>query len=455
MNEPEAATQKAKELVRMGLAKARFIEPLERVHLPMTQKALVIGGGLSGMVAAKNLAEQGFEVYLIERESELGGNLRHIHYTLEGLDVKGYLDSLIKEIEGSDLIHPYLSTRIESIEGFVGNYKTTLLTPPPSQVTNIEHGVIVVATGGVEYKPKEYLYGEDSRVITQRELEEKLARGKEAHPSTVVMIQCVGSRDKDRPYCSRYCCGEAVKNALKIKELSSKTEVFILYRDIRTYGFMEEYYKKAREAGVIFIRYDEENRPDVRLNSKSDQLEVEIFDPILQEKLILNPDLVVLSAAIIPQTDSKDLAKMLKVPLNADGFFLEAHVKLRPVEFATDGVFLAGLAHSPKNIPESIAQAHAAASRATVLLSQEYIEAEGQISRVDINRCSACGLCVDLCAYKAIEIKVVDERRGIEAAQINEALCKGCGACAANCRCGAIDVMGFTAQQLYESVCAV
>ena len=487
MNAPEAATVKAKELIRMGLSKARYISPLERVHLPVISKALVVGGGLSGMVTAKNLAEQGFEVHLVEREDELGGNLRYIHYTLEGLEVETYLGSLIKEIEEDGLIKIYLKTSVESIKGFVGDYKTKLgrrekgegnseETHPSSLIPHpleIEHGVVVVATGAREYEPSEYLYGQDERILTQRELEERLANHQSpiTNHQSVVMIQCVGSRDKDRPYCSRYCCQEAVKNALKIKELSPETDVYILYRDMRTYGFMEEYYKKAREAGVVFIRYDEENKPEVKLGSREQgagsseethpssliphPLEVEVYDPIVRERLVLSPDLVVLSAAIIPQADNKELAQMLKVPLNAENFFLEAHAKLRPVEFATDGVFLAGLAHGPKNISEAIAQANAAASRATVLLGRDHIEAEGQISRVDIYKCSACGMCLDLCAYKAIEVKVVNERTGQEAAQINEALCKGCGACAANCRCGAIDVSGFTSQQLASMLAAV
>jgi heterodisulfide reductase subunit A len=450
MNEPDRATEKAKDLIRMALAKAERIEPLQRQSLPMTPKGLVIGGGLSGMIASLELACQGFEVCLVERESHLGGNLRHIHYTLERDDIQKYLNSLIEKVKNNDKIQLHLNTTIKQIEGFVGSYKTTM-TNERGEI-EFEHGIVIVATGGREYKPTEYLYGKDDRVITQRELEEKIVnlKSKISNLKSVVMIQCVGSRSDERPYCSRYCCGEAIKNALKLKELNEDISVYILYRDMRTYGFKEEYYRRARERGVIFIRYEKDNEP--RVERLDGRLVVEVTDLILRERLVINPDLLVLSAAITPQDDNKELAKMLKVPLNPDNFFLEAHVKLRPVEFATDGVFLAGLCHAPKSISESIAQSYAAVSRASVLLSKEKIEAEGQTCRVDVTKCSACGICEAVCAYKAIEVVVVDEKQGIKAAQVNEALCKGCGACAATCRCGALDVKGFTNEQIFQAI---
>ncbi|MDI6704391.1 MAG: CoB--CoM heterodisulfide reductase iron-sulfur subunit A family protein [bacterium] len=448
MNEQDKATEKAKDLVRMGLAKCARIEPLQRISLPMTKRGLVIGGGLSGMVSALNLAEQGFQVCLVEREKELGGNLRHIYYTLEQNDIQGYLYAMIDRVKRNDRIRLYLSAKIKDIEGFVGNYKTTLINEG-GEIESFEHGIIIVATGGNEYKPTEYLYGNDSRVITQRELEERIVT---SHPSliplhSIVMIQCVGSRDNDRPYCSRYCCSAAIKNAIKLKEVNKDINIYILYRDMRTYGFLEDYYKKAREEGVIFIRYDEENRPVVTNNGR---LSVSILEPLLKEKLIINPDIIVLSTAITPQDDNKELAQMLKVPLNAENFYLEAHVKLRPVEFATDGVFLAGLCHAPKGISESIQQAYAAVSRAVTLLNQDEIEAEGQICSVDITKCTACGICESVCAYKAIEVTQITER--IKAAKVNEALCKGCGTCVATCRCGALDLKGFTDDQIFQAI---
>jgi heterodisulfide reductase subunit A len=326
---------------------------------------------------------------------------------------------------------------------------------------SIEHGVIIVATGAEEYQPSEYLYGQDPRVVTQSQLEQLIAdpgnqKSEIENLKSLVMIQCVGSRDENRPYCSRFCCSQAIKNALKIKEKNPDTSVFILYRDMRTYGFREEYYKKAREAGVIFIRYELSNKPKVWIEdvgaTHASPLRVLVTDPIIDEELLLEPDLLALSVAAVPNEDSEELAQMLRVPLNADRFFLEAHVKLRPVDFATEGIFVCGLCHSPKSIEETIDQACAAVSRATTILSSDVIEAEGSISEVDITKCTACGMCETVCAYNAIEVKVVDERRGIKAAQINEALCKGCGVCAANCRCEAIDVRGFTDEQIFAAI---
>ena len=466
MHEPQAATEKAKDLVRMAVAKAGRLEPLQRQSLPVTPAGLVIGGGLSGMTAALALAEEGFDAYLVEREEELGGMLRRIHYTLEGHQVQEHLRELVERVRSNSRVHVFTGAEVEDISGYVGNFRTTLdggdgRTEP----VVLEHGVVILATGAEEYRPTEYLYGEDPCVVTQSELEEQLARLSDGQATcnlqlatcnSVVMIQCVGSRNGEHPYCSRTCCSEAIKNALKIKELSPQTNVFVLYRDIRTYGFKEDYYRRAREAGVIFIRYDEGGEPLVTrqsLNGK-DALWVRVRDPVIGEELLIDADLVALSMATVPRAENKPLAQMLKVPLNEDGFFLEAHVKLRPVDFATEGVFVCGLAHSPKFIDESIAQAQAAASRACTILSKEMIEAEGIVPTVNIARCSACGLCELICAYKAVEVRVVDERWGIRAAQVNEALCKGCGACAAGCRSGAIDLRGFTNEQVLAAISA-
>jgi len=450
MFEPEKATEKAKDLVRMAVAKAAKLEPLQRFPLNVTKGALVIGGGLAGMVASLSLAAQGIEVHLVEREDELGGNLRHIHTTLDGKDMQARLKELVDGVDQNEFIHVYKGSEIKDVSGYVGNFETTIQCD--GEEISFPHGVVMVATGAVEYQPDEYLYGQDPRVVTQSQLEEKLADS-DLQAETVVMIQCVGSRDEDRPYCSRFCCSQAVKNALKIKEKNPDANVFILYRDMRTYGFREVYYKKARQAGVIFIRYDLSNKPTVY--AEDGKLYASVTDPIIGEELLLEPDLLVLSVAAVPNEDSEELAQMLRVPLNAERFFLEAHVKLRPVDFATEGIFVCGLCHSPKSIEETIDQACAAVSRAMTILSSDIIEAEGSISQVDITKCSACGMCETVCAYKAIEVKVVDERRGIKAAQINEALCKGCGACAANCRCEAIDVRGFTDEQIFSVINAL
>jgi heterodisulfide reductase subunit A len=481
MMEPEKATEKARDLVRAAVSKAARLEPLQRFPLNVTKSALVIGGGLAGMVASLSFAAQGIETHLVEREKELGGNLSHIHSTLDGKDVQAHLRELIDSVDQNELIHVYKGSEIEEISGYVGNFETTIVardsilasevTSNESQVSGeepvtrhsspvtVSHGVVIVATGGKEYQPDEYMYGQDPRVVTQSQLEERLADVWATHASpipeggTVVMIQCVGSRNEEHPYCSRFCCSQAVKNALKIKEKDPDVNVFILYRDMRTYGFRETSYKKAREAGVIFIRYDPLDKPKVYV--EDGKLCVSIMDPIIGEELLLEPDLLALSVAAVPNEDSQDLAQMLRVPLNADGFFLEAHVKLRPVDFATEGIFVCGLCHSPKSIEETIDQACAAVSRASTILSSDVIEAEGLISQVDITKCTACGMCELVCPYKAIEVKVVDERRGTKAAQINEALCKGCGVCAANCRCEAIDVRGFTDEQIFSAINAL
>ncbi len=447
MHDHEAATEKAKDLVRMAVAKARMIEPLERLSLGVTRRGLVIGGGLAGMTAALALAEQGFEVDLVEKNEELGGFLRKIRYTLDSGDTQQYLKAMIKKVNANKLIQVFPNAEVENVSGYVGNFKTTVALSSGSEAKKeLEHGVIIVATGGEEYHPNEYLYGKDLRVLTQLELENRIATASNEKLGTVVMIQCVGSRNDEHPYCSRMCCGEAVKNALKIKEKDPDANVYVLYRDIRTYGLMEEHYRRAREAGVVFIRYEEENKPKVAKATPGGKgLQVSVFEPIIQEDVIIDADLVVLSAAVVPPKENETLAKMLKVPINEDGFFLEAHAKLRPVDFATEGIFVCGMAHSPKSIEESISQAKAAVSRACTLLTKDTIEAEGVIATVNPDKCTACGLCILVCAYNAIEIE--ETKRG-KTAKVNSALCKGCGACAATCRCSAIDIKGFTDMQM-------
>ncbi|MFX1276223.1 MAG: FAD-dependent oxidoreductase [Promethearchaeota archaeon] len=449
MHEPVEATQKAKDLVRMAVNKAREIQPLERIKLSVTPKVLVIGGGISGMVAARNFASQELETYLVEKEKELGGHARHIYTTLEGADVQEYLSNLIKEINSNKFIHVYTQAVIENIDGYIGNFKTSIIHGDKKEQVDFEHGAIIVATGAAEYEPKEFLYRKDDRVIKQSEFEKLINTTDEIkNKKSIVMIQCVGSRNEEHPYCSKMCCAEAIKNAIKTKELNPNTEIVILYRDIRTYGFKELYYRKAREAGIVFIRFDKKNPPEIL--AKKDTLEVIVENPKLG-KISINSDMLVLSAGIVARgEENEELAKMLKVPINEDNFYLEAHVKLRPVDFATEGVFVAGLSHCPKPIEDSISQANAAVSRACTILSKDEIEAEGKVASIDITRCSGCGMCVENCAYNAIEL-IVDRRFGL-VASINQALCKGCGACSGNCRCSAIDILGFTGDQIYEMI---
>ena len=456
MEQPREATQKAKDLVRMAIRKAFLLQPLEEMKLAVNKNALVIGAGVAGMTAALALSRQGFPVFLIERQSQPGGNFRNIYSSLDGQDPRVFLNSLIGKVKSDKKIKLYTNAEIEQIEGYVGNFKTTIAAKDrggaePESV-ELEHGVIIVATGATEYKPSEYLYGENPRVLTQLQLESLLGERREeretllSHLSpTVVMIQCVGSRDQQRPYCSRVCCTQAVKNALKIKENNPDANIYILYRDIRTYGFREEYYRKAREQGVIFIRYEEMEKP--RVEEADGQLRVLVKDQVLGETLRIDTDLVVLSSAMVPPAGNRDLAQMLKVPLNDDDFFLEAHVKLRPVDFATDGVFVCGLAHAPKAVEETVAQASAAASRAATILSKSFIKVEGKVASVRESRCTGCGMCEAVCPYNAVK---VDPEKMVAA--VNEALCKGCGVCSATCRSGAIDVRGFTDNEILAAV---
>jgi len=441
----ERATLKAMDLVRGAVAKAVELSPLEVQLLPITRRGLVIGGGISGMTAALALADQGFEVVLVERERELGGNARFILFKQDGSPFQPELEALIESVKTHPRVKIYTGVEVESSEGYVGNFKTTL-----SNGEVIEHGAVIIASGAQEMATSQFGYRKFRGVITQRELESLLHSGEFGHPRTVIMIQCVESRDEDHPYCSRVCCQEALRNSLKIKELSPETEVLVLYRDIRSYGLNEAYYTKAREAGVLFLNYREEAKPEVY---QEGTLRVRLQEGILNRFIDLPADYVVLSVGISPNPENEKLARLFKVPLNQDGFFLEAHAKLRPVEFATDGVFLAGLAHSPRLVEESIAQAKAAAGKAAILLSKEGIEAGGKIAKVNERVCVGCGLCELVCAYGAIKVvekKVLGQLKKV--AEVNPSLCKGCGACAGGCRSNAIDLEGFSNEQLSEAL---
>ncbi len=456
--EPGKATEKAKELVAMSIRKAAYLESLSKTKLTVNKNVLVIGGGLAGMTAALDLAHQDFHVDLIEKDDQLGGNLRRLNYTLDGYETSTFREHLIDQVQTHPLIKVHKNTEIESITGFIGNYKTAIKhgngrsigfssTGIYEERAEINHGVVIVASGANEYKPNEYLYGKDEHVITQRELEERIASAESSLQdlNSVVMIQCVGSRNERNPYCSRVCCSTAIKNAIRLKQLNPLVRVYVVYRDVRTYGLKEMYYKKAREAGIIFIQYDEGSEPVV--DKVDSQLSVCVTEKIINKTLRFSPDLLVLSNGIVPSEGNKVLSQALKVPLGTDGFFLEAHVKLRPVDFATDGVFVCGLAHYPKDISETIAQAKASASRAITVLSKDEIESEAKVAYVHESRCNGCGLCVEICAYKALEI---DPERQV--AVLNSALCKGCGTCAASCRSCAIDIRGFRDEQVLAAL---
>jgi heterodisulfide reductase subunit A-like polyferredoxin len=442
MHDSAEATEKAKDLIRMTVAKARLLEPLKNPAIDVTQEALVIGGGLAGMTAAAEIANNGFKVNLVEKEPELGGNLKDIYFELGTEKTpQDLLNDLKNKVEKDPLVDVHLNTTVNTIEGFIGNFETTL-----SNETQIKHGVVIVATGGTEYKPTEYLYGQHNDIITQKELEKNLANN-DIPIGSMVMIQCIGSRTEERPNCSRICCTTAIKNALKVKELSPGIEIYILYKDIRTYGFREDYYREAAKAGVKFIRYDDENKPIV---TDKDDLAVFIKDPVTTDLLKINPDIIVLSAGILPQDGNEQLAKLLKVPLSKDKFFLEAHMKLRPVDFATDGVFLCGLAHWPKFMDESISQANAAVARALTILANDKFEAEGVVARVNEDKCTGCETCITICPYGAPSKN--PETGNVE---INDVTCKGCGTCVASCPERAIVLPFFNDEQLLSQLKAL
>jgi heterodisulfide reductase subunit A len=459
---PERATQKATELAKMAIARAHRLVPLEGGTLAVDQRGLVIGGGLAGMTSALALANQGFKVHLVERTERLGGHLHDIHDTLENADVAGLLASLIGQVQENKNIDVYLGTDVAEVKGHIGEFHATLSCN--GQKSEVSGGAVIVATGAQKAQTTKFLGGSSPKVTTQVDLEAQLHDGHlAAGTKSVVMIQCAGSRDEERPYCSRICCSMAVKNALAIKATSPETDVFILYRDIRTYGFRELYYKKAREAGVVFLRYTPEQAPVVSGTdilpvsnmgvppmhhrqdadaTKSGGLKVSVNSPDFPEPIEIETDLVVLSTGIEPdRPNNKRVSDMLKVPLNADGFYVEAHMKLRPVDFATEGIFLCGLAHSPKFLDETIAQARAAAARAATVLSKTHLDVSPQVSYVDQSKCISCMTCVHVCPYNAPFCNT-DGKGQIEAAK-----CMGCGICASECPARAIQLNHFVTDQ--------
>ncbi len=449
--EKDEATRKAKEIVRMSVARSTLLEPLQEISLPMDKTVLVIGGGLAGMTSSFNMAEQGFEVYLVEKDAELGGNARRIHSTLEGFDIQAHVAELARKVFRHPSIHVTTDAVIESVDGYVGNFFTRVRSE--GRLREIRHGAVVIATGAQEHKPSEYGYGEDQAVMTQLELEARIASRETAvaNARSVVMIQCVGCRTTERNYCSRVCCSQSVKNALKLKDANPAMDITILFRDMRTYGFREDYYREAADQGVRFIRYTPEDQPVVEPAEEDGRklLRVSVTDPILGQKLALDADVVALAAAVVPASTNEALAKLFKVPLTPDGFFQEAHVKLRPVDFAADGVFVCGTAHYPKHVQETISQAYGAAGRVVNMLSKDCVTATGAICGVHENACVACGACISACSYDAIEF--YDTSAGRKA-KVNPALCKGDGLCNAKCPTGAIYLNHYTNEEILSQI---
>ncbi len=445
-DDPEAATQKAKDLVRMAVSKVRGDEPLPYNFVPVKKRALVIGAGVAGMVASLSLADQGFPVTLIERKDRLGGHGRKFYRTWQGNPMQDYLKGLIETVTSHENIDVRFKTTLKAVSGSVGQFKSEL-----SDGSLVEHGVAIVAIGAESFKPREgkwnFLYGKNPNVHTLLELDQRFIKKDPGllGLNQAVFIHCVGSRVPERPYCSRVCCTHAIDQALKLKELNPDMDIFMLYRDIRTYGKREHIYEEARAKGIVFIRYDLDNLPKVR--EKDGRMIVEVRDPIIDEEVILHPDLLILASAVRPRDDVGELSKLFKCAMTEEGFLLEAHMKLRPVDFATDGVFLAGLCHYPKPVEETIAQAKAAASRAAIVLSRDEVPAESITAAVNPMKCTGCALCTQVCPYHAVNI---DENTG--KAVVDTALCKGCGACVAGCRSDAITLKNLGNEQIMAAV---
>ena len=449
--EKEDATEKAKDITRMSVARACHLRPLQEIDLPVNKTALVVGGGISGMTCALSIANQGHAVYLLEKDTDLGGTARKLHDTLEGMDVQAYLRDLVREVYQHQFIHVYTDASITEATGYVGNFLTRVKSDVG--VTDIKHGATVIATGAGEYKPTEYLYGADARVLTQLELGELIARGDESliNSRNIVVIQCVGCRQEDRNYCARVCCSHAIKNALKLKTINPEMDITIIFRDMRTYGFIEDYYREASNQEVKFIRYEPDIKPQVEAVEQDGRpiLRVTLPDYILGKQLALDADYLVLAAAVIPPAENREISQLFKVSLGPDGFFKEAHVKLRPVEFGTEGVYLCGLAHYPKHIPEAINQAHGAASRTLTLLSHDIVTVSGSVCEVIENDCVSCGACITVCTYGAIDFRETQQGRK---AWVNPVLCKGDGLCCAKCPTNAISLRHFTDEDLLSQI---
>ena len=439
-NNPDIATRKAKDLVRAAVARSATLNPLHEKVIPVNKKALVIGGGIAGLNVSLDLARQGFSSTIIEKSSDLGGMARKLHHTIEGGDIRAYLDRLLDQVTSEDKIEVLTDARVTGFEGFQGNFATEVALGPDQETRSIDHGVIIVATGGQEYQPKEYLYGQDDRIVTQVTLSDRLEEKGAADLSSVVMIQCVGSRNEENENCSRICCQNAVKNALAIKRSNPDTQVYILYRDMRTYGLLEDYYTEARKQGVIFIRFDRDNPPQV--DAVNGDVRVLVKDHVLQQDVEISCDLLALSAGVAA-ADTGELSTIMKLNRNPEGFFIEAHVKLRPVDMGSEGIFLCGMAHGPKLITEAIAQAKAAASRAVTFLAKDAIKLSAITAKIDTEHCVKCLTCARSCPF-GVPVFNTDEG----CIEIDEALCHGCGVCAGVCPRQAIQLSFYEDEQI-------
>ncbi|CAG1007196.1 MAG: FAD-dependent oxidoreductase [Candidatus Methanoperedens sp.] len=447
MKEKERATEKAKGIVQMAVAKSALFQPLYKQQVSLINKALVLGGGVAGMTAALDIANNGYHVTIIEKEKELGGMLREMTELYDGKKPADVLKELIGKVNGNINIRVINEAKLLAVEGYLGNFKGVVLAN--GKELPIDFGAAVIATGARNLEPSGlFNYGKDNSVVTQAQFEKMLGKGISAN--NITMIQCVGARNKEREYCGRTCCVDAAKNAIRIKKANSKANVFVLYRDMRTYGVMEKLYENARDLGVIFIKYEAEIPPKVQGGF------VSVHDSMLNQDIELASDLVVLSTPLVAG-ENDEINQLFKIPLDKNKFFLEAHPKLRPVDFATDGVFLCGSAQAPKLIDEAISQASAAASRACTILSRKFIETEGAVSVVNEAKCIGCGTCVTVCPYNApslydVTVKAEEVTYMTKKSKINAASCKGCGSCAAACPAGAITAQHFSSKEIGEAI---
>jgi heterodisulfide reductase subunit A len=439
----ELATNKAKDLIKMAAAKAMLSTPLVESEMTVNQQALVVGGGIAGLEAAKNLSRQGYVTYVIEKSNRLGGHAKKLYKTWKGELIQDYFTRLMDDINDETRLLFWLNAEILEVDGSIGNFRTLIRSSGQKRILN--HGVVIIACGASQYTPTEYLYGKSDRVLTSLELEQELNENTrfESH-KIIAFVQCVGSRDEQRPYCSKVCCTQSIKNAVLLKQMDPNKQIYILYRDIRTYGMREDLYRVARDMGIHFIRYNHDK--GLNVTQKNDLITLEFTDRVLRLEMVIDVDLLVLAPAIISR-EKNPLAKLFKVSQNQDHFFAEAHVKLRPNDFATDGMFLCGLAHEPKTIDESIAQAQAVAARAVTVLSKKSVSLQGTVAYVNPYFCSQCGICVSICPYSAPMFHFKTKK-----ARIQETLCKGCGLCVASCRSGAIHLNGFETFQIMDMI---
>jgi heterodisulfide reductase subunit A len=442
---PELVSREIRTTVAMGVGKVKGMEPTPPAAIPVNQKALVVGGGIGGMSAALAIADHGFEVNLVEKEDELGGNVRALHRTLEGESPQELLEQTISQVEKHPNIQVYKEAQVMHSLGRAGNFLTTIEKEDGGAET-LEHGVTVLATGGKEATTESYGYGQSEAILTQHQLEDKLHQGS-INPEelgVVTMIQCVDSREEPRNYCSRICCSSALKNALYLKDQNPDMNIYVLYRDIMAYGFLENYYTQARQKGVIFIQYDVDDKP--RVVAGNGQVSVGVTDPILGREVTIESDLLVLSTGIVPKGQDK-LAEIFEVEVDQDGFFQEAEYKWRPVDFLKEGVFTCGIAHSPRSVTETIAMAEATAQRAMRILATDKLTAGAVVAEVRHSLCSLCEKCISACPYGARWRDELNEK-----VMVNELGCQGCGSCAAVCPNSASVLSGYRDQQMFSVI---